>query len=467
MLSSILKTLYGSLWKVAIPILRNHKRLRIGFDQRLVPTTWPTQSSLPTDAPIFWILAASGGESTLIAPLITALLNEYKEQFPASPLPLFLCTTCTAQGMEIINKQRLLFPQNVQHRIVANYFPLDAPNIMRKAIKQTNPTLVILLETELWPGFIHELKCAHIPYAIVNGRMTEKTFHTYSKAKSFFTSHKPLRIFATTQDNAQRFSHVFEQQVECISNIKFDNIYAELTHTTPPQQTQEYTRLTSILSLSKDTTSPLLPPCVALASLRQEEEELLFPLVKELSQTTVQDISLLCCIAPRHQHRIEAWAQWLHTNAIPFVRKSDLNEALPKDIHCILWDTFGELTTLYALADMAFVGGSLAPLGGQNFLESLAQGTTTYIGPSWTNFAWAGTDFFHEDILTQQDSATSLALTLQKTFRKRFAPPLAMWNTIRKEKRTTIRSHVLSTIRQSAGGSQKTAQALLAAIQQP
>lgn len=481
MYGSFLRTLYGSLWRAAIPVLKRHKRLKVGFGERLVPDTWPTDDfTLAQQAgrpcPTLWLQAASGGEATLLFPLIEAFCAEYGRLQPNSPLPLFLCTTCTEQGMDIIKKLSSTLPDHLQQRVRTNFFPLDAPATMRKAIQQTLPDLVVLLETELWPGLMHELKRAGVPYCIVNARMTEKTFHYYRKTKSFFKHHQPRKIVSTTPENAYRFKQVFQMEPIIAPNIKFDIIDKHISQQSTQETRTEYERMVSLLALPNNLIAPenpsflpglsvsVTPPLVALASVRQEEENQLTPVVEKICRHTVQQIPSLCLLAPRHLHRIPFWQEWLEKNGIAFMLKSEIRSSLPQDTRCILWDTFGEFDTLYALADVAFVGGSLAPLGGQNFLEPLSRGTSTVIGPSWSNFAWVGEELFTEGLIRREPTPDEVAESLFAMIINLLSGPPSQWAHDRATQKTSVRSKLRDIISHNTGGSRITAEVLYSSL---
>lgn len=581
MISQVLRTLYGSLWKAAIPILQRHKRLKVGFDQRLVPPSWPGKTFPDSSSPLFWIQAASGGEATLLFPLIEALNDGYAKTHSLSSPPRFLCTTCTEQGMNIIQKGFSLLPETLLKNCVAAYFPLDSPSIMQKAIQQARPSMVLLLETELWPGLLHELKKAEIPYCIVNARMTAKTSRTYKKVRFFFTSHRPCLISATTAENAFRFDEVFGMgqladspqptktavttgtaettkpitittateatdiaeaaptspvspialvtevakpahiatapKVVITPNIKFDIIHQQLDQPTkhPPAGYETLCHYLSTARHPQTPASPLqappLPPCIAMASVREEEEESVGSIIQNICLHSVQDISALCLLAPRHLHRLQYWRDFLEKSDIPFALKSHIELNLPalaqrpcaanykakqhnnappmadsscmanptntpptkqgqrphqvsspmrvsEGLKCILWDTFGELDLLYALADVAFVGGSLAPLGGQNFLEPLAQGTPTVIGPFWSNFSWVGEELFAQKILSKESSPEAVEKSLLNQIDRQLAYPVSEWSSKRAILKNEVRNTLSLAILANTGGSKLTAE---------
>ncbi len=408
---------YDLLWKVAQPMLRRHKRLRDGFEQRLVPPEWPfapfpatpdlAQLSplIPTNllgaelttsnaqknlssadsSSCIWLQAASGGEAKLVRSLVLALQN----MPDLAPMTL-ICTSCTRQGLD----ELIALSQDIQAplKIVPQYFPLDSPRLMLRAIRQISPALVVLLETELWPGLLAAAQKTSTPVLILNGRMTEKSFSGYRWLCSFWLKHSPKQILAISTADAARFAALFPTTlVELMPNIKFAEVARQF------ESTKE---------ISEEHHSA--QPVIGFASVRQEEEALLLPLIQQLTQNSLSENTPRLVIAPRHMHRVDAWSNTLTQAGIPFTQRSQGEKGTSP---VLIWDTFGELHTLYSSLDAVFVGGSLAPLGGQNFLEPLAHGLTPCIGPHWKNFHWVGTELFDLGLVHITD-AESLLPTL-------------------------------------------------------
>jgi 3-deoxy-D-manno-octulosonic-acid transferase len=136
-------------------------------------------------------------------------------------------------------------------------------------------------------------------------------------------------------------------------------------------------------------------PLLVLGSVRREEERVVERIILDIHYRQPKTIIALF---PRHMHRIKHWKKALDRLAIPWVFRSKTERHVPFGT-VILWDTFGELTLAYKLSNAAFVGGSLAPLGGQNFLEALTCGVIPVIGPSWENFAWVGSKIVQQDLV--------------------------------------------------------------------
>ena len=354
--------LYNLAWGMIIPFLRYNRRLAEGFDQR-------TLMKLPPEAVDIWIQAASVGECFLARELLKGL--------PAKHPLQVLATSNTGQGVQILQQAIDGLKSNGgKLRVQAAYFPFDKPDIMHTAVKHIRPRLMVLLETEIWPGLLLGLKACGSRIMIINGRLTPKSFNRYRLWPSIWRSLSPDRVLATSAADAGRFEALFGSNgIAIMPNMKFDRVPVRKTTDEAPSHQLKH----------------LLPPetaFVVLGSIRRQEElwiEKIINALLRLRENTV--IGLF----PRHQHRIGHWQHILDRAQIRWVLRSSIQASVPQGC-VILWDTFGDLSEAYRLSTAAFVGGSLAPLGGQNFLEALVCGIIPVIGPSWKNFAWAGTE---------------------------------------------------------------------------
>ena len=385
-LCTLLGGAYSLAWTAATPFLRRHKRLQEGFSWRLVPEDWSgpvsrtdsggTDKIVHTEADI-WLQAASGGEAYLVWELLSRIVAQREQAGVPAPLRV-LATTWTRQGLEILQGMtRNLQEAHPWLSVRATFFPLDSPVLMARALEQARPRVVGLLETELWPGLM--LACAkrRIPVLFLNGRMTDRSLKGYLRldavAPDFWKDLAPEHVCAISRSDAGRFAQLFgEDKVEVVPNIKFDRAAA-----VPDAEVS-------------DALRALLPPelharqTVLLASVREQEEPALLSVVQALHAHDAPTI----LIAPRHMHRVKPWQALLAGAGLPAVMRSKQEGPLPAG-SIVIWDTFGELGQLYRLADAVFVGGSLSPLGGQNFLEPLALGKLPCCGPHLDNFAWA------------------------------------------------------------------------------
>lgn len=429
----VLLAAYGTLWRAARPVLARNRRLREGYAQRLAPQGWASPADL-------WLQCASGGEAYLAWEMLRALP-------PTSALRLLL-VTWTTQGKEVLEKAAAWAQSERPHlAIQVRMAPFDEPGVVARALDQTRPGAVVLLETELWPALLAACASRHIPVGVVNGRMTTRTLTGYLPLASFWRAVAPTRIAAMAHEDAMRFALLFgADRVQYMPNIKFDRSAPAIPPEADTQAASPPPDATSPqpgTAASHPATSPnpllgtvLRHPATAhdrpvvLASVREEEEPLLLPVVQQL---LARHPAMTLVVAPRHMHRIPAWCAMLDAASIPWVLRSQCNTP-PPPATVILGDAFGELEHFYRAAGAVFVGGSLAPLGGQNFLEPLAHGVVPCVGPHLTNFAWVGGDLPAQGLLTVVPDAPALCSALsdmwdnppdQTAIRQRFAAWMA------------------------------------------
>lgn len=372
-------TLYQWCWNLAIPFLYRHKRLREGYTERTVKKQ-PPRADL-------WIQAASVGESYLALELLSGLND-------SGPLSVLL-TTNTSQGRDVIEKALRNKEVDTSNLTVERaFFPFDNPKLMEKAVTAADPRLVVLLESELWPGLLTVCKNKGVKVLVVNGRMTGKSLRYYRLWPSFWRYIRPDKIMAMSEDDAGRFRRLFGREVvETMPNIKFDRINAG-----PP--------LTGV----QNPLAEILPPdspFIVLASVRQEEEREVRELISDLLS---RHPGVIIGLFPRHMHRIKSWRKRLARISADWILRSRVTKPATKG-QVILWDSMGELCQAYSRARAVFVGGSLAPLGGQNFLEPLIHGIKPVIGPYWSNFHWVGRQIIDQGLVQKGgDSQECLAL---------------------------------------------------------
>ncbi len=368
---------YNLIWYIGRPVLRLNKRLLKGWDQRQV-------KALPSRADV-WLHAASAGEAYLVQELATHFTS--KKHFR------FLVTTNTSQGMGILSRAReALDSMLVSGKMAIRYFPFDHPRLMQRVVDAVRPKLVVILETELWPGFLAALRSRRIPVVVINGRLNSSSLKRYMLWPSFWRSIAPTRILAVSAPDAGRFGRLYpDTRVEVMTNIKFDHWYRQLKQGVPSD------RLANLFSSDQ--------PLVVLGSVRQEEEDQTLKMIHRIHKALPKT---MIAIFPRHMNRLDAWQKYLSRGNRSWTLRSRI-DGLVKPGAMVLWDTFGELRDAYAMATAAFVGGSLAPLGGQNFLEPLACGVIPVIGPSWFNFLWVGEGIFEKRLVFRANDWLSVA----------------------------------------------------------
>ena len=374
--------LYNIGWNIAIPALRLNKRIAEGFKQRILLENLPEAD--------MWIQAASVGEAFLAKELLDNLK-------PSNPTRILL-TSNTSQGIEILEQAVTEITHNNRDiTAFTAYFPFDKPTIMARAVRDISPKIMVLLESEMWPAHMATLKNNGCKILIINGRITSKSLSKYLVWPSLWRTLKPDKILAISKNDAKRFATLFGiDRVDVMPNIKFDRIESMVS------STDKKNPLEIII--------PLETPFLVLGSVRYEEEHLVEKIIADIFHRQPETVIGLF---PRHMHRIEHWKNTLNGMAIPCVLRSETRHIAPPGT-VILWDTFGELSFAYKISKSAFVGGSLAPLGGQNFLEAVICGITPVIGPSWENFAWVGFEIITQGLVKIAADWKEVADTLVK-----------------------------------------------------
>lgn len=374
--------LYSALWYAAMPLALCSQRLRSGLWPRIRSRPEPRETDI-------WIQAASAGECTLVQ----TLLQSWPQDEPIS----CLATTNTPQGMQV-----LAGTTPPRHMIFTPaYAPLDTGPRVRKALNAFRPRVVVLLETELWPNLLTACTRRGIPVLLINARMTPKSLSWYTRVRELGPRIQPQRILAVDQDQACRYSYIFgSQAVDTMRNIKFDR-WSGVQEPLPYVQNP--------LSELFKAQSRL----VVYGSIRREEEPYLVPVIARMASLHPRSIQ---AVFPRHMHRIPAWKKALQETGLSWKLRSHIQDSVPQGT-IILWDTMGELEPAYAMARAVFIGGSLAPKGGQNFLESLAQGVVPCIGPWWSNFSWVGPEIVDQGLLTQVSGPEDLVQALSHDLR--------------------------------------------------
>lgn len=303
-----------------------------------------------------WIHAVSVGEVVAALPLIKAL------QQRSNPLPITVTTT-TPTG-----SQRVL--QSLDSTVFHVYLPYDIPWALKGLIKKLQPSCLIIMETELWPNLLHECSRQQIPVIIANGRISDRSFKGYLRFKWFIANilRQVTLVAAQSATDAARFVQLGlePQKVQVAGNLKFE---------VQPNSIQQKQGITLKNSIAKRKIW-------VAASTHANEEEMVLQAYKKIKQ---QIPELLLILVPRHPDRFNTVANLLQQHNYNFVRHSSSN-AIVDATEIILGDTMGELQMFYAAADIAFVGGSLVPVGGHNLLEPAMFGVPSITGPNTENF---------------------------------------------------------------------------------
>ena len=302
--------------------------------------------SAAAGAKLVWIHAVSVGEARAAAPLVQALRA-------ALPDHALLLTCTTAAGRDTLR-------QIHGATALVTYLPYDLPGAVRRFLAHWQPRLGVLMETEVWPNLLAACVSHGIPVLLANARMSEKSARGYARwpalGRAMFGS--LAQVCAQSTADAERLRALGAREVEVTGNLKFD---------VEPDPAQ--------LAAGRAWRERVGRPVLLLASTREGEEELL---LREIRQGD----AFLTVVVPRHPQRFDEVAQSAD------VRRT--RQALPdKSARVYLGDTMGEMAFYYAGCDVAVIGGSFLPLGGQNLIEALASGAPVVTGPSMFNFAEA------------------------------------------------------------------------------
>ncbi len=332
-----------------------------------------------------WVHAVSVGESIAAAPLVRELLARYPD------LPITL-TCMTPTGSERI---RALFPEaQFAGRVQHCYLPYDLPWAAARFLKQARPKLAVIMETELWPNYIHQCALRGIPVALANGRLSARSARGYGRfAKLTAPMLAELNLLAVqTQVEAERFIALGArpEAVEVTGSIKFDQ--------------QVDAEVSGRASALREQWQARQRPVWIAASTREGEDALVIQAHRRLLASQPDALLIL---VPRHLERFDTAATQLREAGLTFVRRSS-GDAVGPDVQVLLGDSMGELMFLYALADITFVGGSLVETGGHNPLEPAALGLPVIMGPHRFNFLEITAQLLEHGALSEVADADAL-----------------------------------------------------------
>ncbi|RON98598.1 3-deoxy-D-manno-octulosonic acid transferase [Pseudomonas moraviensis] len=386
------RTLYTVLFYLGLPMVA----IRLWLRARKAPAYAKRIGErftlgMPTLQPGgIWVHAVSVGESIAAAPMIRALL----ERHPALPITV---TCMTPTGSERI---QALFAN--EPRIQHCYLPYDLPCAAARFLDRVQPKLAVIMETELWPNHIHQCAKRGIPVALANGRLSERSARGYGRfSKLTAPMLAEMSLFAIqTEAEAQRFRDLGArpQTVEVTGSIKFDL-------TIDPQLLQRAAELRSQWQ-AQDR------PVWIAASTHEGEDEVLLDAHRRLLSSHPDALLIL---VPRHPERFNAVFELCQREGFATVRRST-GAKVDAQTSVLLGDTMGELLFLYALADSAFVGGSLVPNGGHNLLEPAALAKPVLSGPHLFNFLDIAAQMREAGALVEVDDAEGLAIEVQRLF---------------------------------------------------
>ena len=316
---------------------------RLGYPQKTRP-----------EGKLIWMHGASVGECLSMMPLINKLLEQ--------DLTLHIMVTSgTVTSADLMAKR---LPERAFHQFI----PIDSPWGARHFVRHFKADAVLWFESDFWPNLLASIHAAKIPLVLLNGRISDRSFKRWQRAKWFI---EPLlQNFTLTLgqslENADRLRALGSPAVACVGNIKY-------AAPPSPYDEQELKKLLNAIGNR---------PCWCGASTHDNEEEKM-AFVHMTVKNKFENLLTIC--VPRHPNRADSIEKMFIKNGLKVARRSR-NEQITPETDVYLADTIGEMGLLYRLAPIVFVGGSLIPFGGQNMLEPMSLSRAVIIGPHAFNF---------------------------------------------------------------------------------
>jgi 3-deoxy-D-manno-octulosonic-acid transferase len=370
--------LYQFIWYLALPLALGRLlwkgRLQQGYRKHInerLGLSW----SISGVTPRIWVHAVSVGETRAAEPLIDALIRSGEK---------ILLTHMTPTGRDT---GRQLFADHIASgQLVQSYLPYDIHWAVDSFYRYFSIKVGLIMETEVWPSLILSARQKSLPIILVNARLSERSAHRLTRFSNFarFVYQSFTKILAQTNLDAKRYSSLGLSNVIVAGNLKFD----VMPH---PEQIEH------ALALKKQLTQQVQIVCAA--STRDGEEPLIIEawqkFLKSKENTNVANHFCLL-IVPRHPQRFDEVFTQLQSSFTKVTRRSSMNDQMFTDAAnqggVMLGDSMGEMSFYYALSDIVIMGGSLLPLGGQNFIEACALGRPIILGEHTFNFQQASAD---------------------------------------------------------------------------
>jgi 3-deoxy-D-manno-octulosonic-acid transferase len=357
----MMRALYSLGMWLAQPLVRAKLRRRAVTEPRYAHAIaqrfghYETPPLVPgRDHPTIWLHAVSLGETRAAAVLVAGL----RQRYPGMRL---LLTHGTATGWE--QGTTLLQPGDVQ-----TWQPWDTPGAVQGFLTQFQPCIGLLMETEVWPNMVAACREVGVPLCLVNARMSEKSAQQARRLRwlaqpAYAGLHT---VLAQSEDDARRLRTLGATVQAVTGNLKFD---------AAPDA--------ALLARGHTWRATSARPVLMFTSSREGEEQMLIDALRAKPLASVQWL-----IVPRHPQRFDAVAALFHAAGFSVSRRSAWPDA-PESVDIWLGDSLGEMALYYGMADLALLGGSFAPLGGQNLIEAAACGCPVLMGPHTFNFAQA------------------------------------------------------------------------------
>ncbi len=333
----------------------------LGFKNPAYRLRWLERFGFPLwsndNKPVLWIHAVSVGEVNAATPIINRLFERYSQY-------QILVTTVTPTGAITVEQH---FGKDITHL----YLPYDLPFAVKRFLKIIKPSLLITMETEIWPNLYNACECSDIPILIINARLSEKSSKGYRLVSGLMkqTLMKVNVIAAQTRRDADRFISfgADKNKVFVTGNLKFDI-------TIPHSITEQAQSLKRYFSVNR--------PVWIAASTQEGEEEIVLKAHKTVLKKYPDAILIL---APRHPERVNKVVTLCEAAGVKYIKRTEQRN-FSSELNVYILDTLGELQLHYAASQLAFVGGSLVNTGGQNMMEPASLALPVITGPYTYNF---------------------------------------------------------------------------------
>ncbi|WP_050479295.1 lipid IV(A) 3-deoxy-D-manno-octulosonic acid transferase [Herbaspirillum rhizosphaerae] len=391
-----MRLLYSALWWIGLPFVllrlwrrgrkepgyRQHIGERLGFYRQF------SQRALP---PLLWVHAVSVGETRAAQPLIDALLAAYPEH-------TILLTHMTATGRATGQQ---LFAHHGE-RVVQSFFPYDTAWMCARFLRHFKPKISILMETEVWPNMVRQCRRHGVPVVLANARLSERSLRRGQRFGSILLEAAAAIdcVAAQSEADAARLRLFGARNVHVTGSIKFD-VEAPAAMIAMGRQWRTFFGER---------------PVLLCASTREGEEQLILDALAQVGPR-----AFLTVIVPRHPQRFDEVAEWVMARGFSLQRRSALNDAnrLHGSTDVLLGDSMGEMFAYYAACDLAFIGGSLLPLGGQNLIEACLLAKPVLIGSHTFNFQLISDEAVKADAALRVNDAATMLNTARSLFDNR------------------------------------------------
>ncbi len=386
-----MRSIYTCIFYLILPFLFIRLYLR-GFKNPDFRKRWSERLAIYHQAHeknVIFFHAVSVGEVESIFPLVKQLLAQQPEL-------KILITTTTPTGSARV---KAVMGDLVQHV----YLPYDIPTLVQHFLDHFKPRLAVIVETEIWANLFHLCQKNNIPLVIINARLSQSSYQGYQRIAALT---KPAlnnvsAIATQTQEDADRFAALMtdKSKVQVIGNIKFDLSVSE-----------------EFIAQGKSLRAELFPNRFVwiIASTHKDEEDFFLTLYPELKK---QIPELLLLIVPRRMERFSEVKRLCEKNNLHVVMRTS-KQACPENTDVYLADTIGELKMLYGAADVAFVGGSMVPVGGHNVLEPAVIGIPVMFGTYMANFKVIADGLLNAEAALQCENQQQIGAAILKLYQQ-------------------------------------------------